>query len=126
MIFMGRKPNNDNDGIIYSTKYGKMCPGCGHPFAKCSCSSKNQNVVKGDGTVRVGLETKGRQGKGVTIISGVPVSSDELKVLAKKLKQKCGCGGTVKDSVIEIQGDHRDMLIEELKVSGYRVKRSGG
>ena len=122
---MTRKPYNDT-AIVYSTEYGKMCPGCGHPLVKCSCSSKKQNVVKGDGTVRVGLETKGRQGKGVTTISGVPVSSDELKDLAKKLKQKCGCGGTVKDGVVEIQGDHRDMLIEELKGLGYRVKRCGG
>lgn len=118
---------SDNDSVtVYSTEYGKLCPGCSHPLGKCSCSSQQQNIVKGDGTVRVGFETKGRNGKGVTIISGVPVSPGGLKDLAKNLKQRCGCGGTVKDGVIEIQGDRRDMIMEELKKVGFRVKRCGG
>ena len=99
---MTRKSDNDTV-TVYSTEYGKLCPDCSHPLGKCSCRSQQQNIVQGDGTVRVGFETKGRNGKGVTIISGVPVSSGGLKDLAKNLKQKCGCGGTVKDGVIEIQ-----------------------
>jgi translation initiation factor 1 len=71
-------------------------------------------------------ETKGRKGKGVTLIAGVPLGNDELKILAKTLKQKCGSGGSVKDGVIEIQGDHRDMLEQELASLGYKVKRAGG
>jgi translation initiation factor 1 len=79
-----------------------------------------------DGVVRVGRETKGRKGKGMSLISGVPLPPEELKTLAKELKQKCGTGGTVKDGVIEIQGDHRDTLIDLLKARGWTVKRSGG
>ena len=76
--------------------------------------------------VRVGRETKGRKGKGVTLISGVPLPPEELKILARELKQTCGTGGTLKDGVIEIQGDHRDSLIDLLKTRGWTVKRSGG
>jgi translation initiation factor 1 len=76
--------------------------------------------------VRVGRETKGRKGKGMTIITGVPLDEESLKNLAKQLKKKCGCGGAVKNGVIEIQGDQRDILIEELTNQGYTVKRSGG
>ena len=78
------------------------------------------------GVVRVGRETKGRKGKGVTLITGVPLAAAELDKLAKQLKQKCGAGGAVKNGVIEIQGDHRDMLVAELSKQGYTVKRSGG
>jgi translation initiation factor 1 len=76
--------------------------------------------------VRVGRETKGRAGKGVTVITGVPLATTALEVLATQLKKKCGSGGTVKDGVIEIQGDHRDALVAELVRLGYAAKRSGG
>ena len=80
----------------------------------------------GDGIVRIGRETKGRKGKGVTIISGVPLDPPGLLALGKELKKRCGSGGTVKDGIIEIQGDHRDMLLEELQKRGWKVKRCGG
>jgi translation initiation factor 1 len=76
--------------------------------------------------VRVGRETKGRKGKGVTVVTGVPLVADALDELASKLKRSCGSGGTVKDGVIEIQGDHRDLLVSELAKFGWAVKRSGG
>lgn len=76
--------------------------------------------------VRVGRETKGRRGKGVTVVTGVPLRGDALKELGKKLKQQCGSGGTVKDGVIEIQGDHRDKIVAALTDYGWDVKRSGG
>lgn len=76
--------------------------------------------------VRVGRETKGRKGKGVTLITGVPLIGKELNQLAKALKKKCGTGGTVRDGVIEIQGDHRDLLVTELQKHGWTVKKSGG
>jgi translation initiation factor 1 len=110
---------------VYSTAHGRMCPKCGWPVEKCACS-KESAVSKGDGIIRVGRETKGRKGKGVTLITGVPLGGDELKALAGELKRKCGTGGTVKDGVIEIQGDHRDQLVEILKQRGYTVKKSGG
>jgi len=81
---------------------------------------------KADGIVRVGRETKGRKGAGVTVITGIPTNPAGLKQIAKELKQKCGTGGTVKNGVIEIQGDQRDLLVEELSSRGYTVKRSGG
>jgi translation initiation factor 1 len=81
---------------------------------------------RGDGIVRVGRETKGRKGKGVTVISGVPLAGDALEELATRLKKRCGSGGTVDGGVIEIQGDHRDMLVTELGKLGYTVRRAGG
>ncbi|MFH2025642.1 MAG: stress response translation initiation inhibitor YciH, partial [bacterium] len=91
----------------------------------CNCK-QNQSVIYSDGIVRVSRETKGRKGKGVTLITGIPLNEIELKFLAKELKTKCGSGGTVKDGVIEIQGDHRDRLVEELQIRGWTVKRVGG
>jgi translation initiation factor 1 len=116
---------NKNAGMVYSTDRGKMCPTCGKPIAQCGCGAK-KSVPQGDGIVRIGRSTKGRKGKGVTMITGVPLESDALQELAKRLKQKCGSGGTIKEGVIEIQGDHRDLLVEELTSQGYTVKRSGG
>jgi len=110
---------------VYSSALGRICPGCGKPVADCACRAAGSSP-RGDGSVRVARETKGRKGKGVTLITGIPLAGDGLADLARQLKQRCGSGGTVKDGVIEIQGDHRDRLEEELQGRGYRVKRSGG
>ena len=112
--------------LVYSSESGRICPKCSRPVADCVCRKQKAFTLPSDGVVRVGRETKGRKGKGMTLITGVPLPAEELKKLAKELKQKCGTGGTVKDSVIEIQGDHRDVLIELLKAKGWTVKRSGG
>ena len=117
--------NKKNVGTVYSTEQGKMCPKCGYPVSNCSCK-QNEEIPDRSGTVILSRETKGRKGKGVTLISGLPLPQAELKVLAKKLKQKCGTGGTLKDRVIEIQGDHRKPLFEELSKQGFKVKISGG
>ena len=117
---------NTNSRLVYSSGSGRICSKCKKPIAGCACSKMAATPPSGDGVVRVGRETKGRKGKGMTLITGVPLPADELKKLAKELKQKCGTGGTVKDGVIEIQGDHRDALIEMLKARGWTVKRSGG
>ena len=119
------KKKNTNSGIVYSTEFGKMCPVCSRPILKCICRQKKNTPTK-DGIVRVGRETKGRKGKGVTLISGVPLDDVAIKDLGKELKKKCGTGGTVKDGIIEIQGDHRDLLVAELQKKGWTVKRSGG
>lgn len=108
-------------GTVYSTEHGRICPGCGKPVAQCICRQQEQ-IPKGDGIVRVARETKGRKGKGVTLITGLPLDHDGLAALARQLKQRCGSGGTVKDGVIEIQGDHRDAVMGELKNLGYTVK----
>jgi len=114
-----------NSATVYSTEHGRMCPGCGKPVAGCSCGRKNKAFC-GDGIVRVGRETKGRKGKGVTVITGVPLDSNGLLELARQFKQKCGTGGTVKDGVIEIQGDQRETLVDMLTKQGYTVKITGG
>jgi translation initiation factor 1 len=110
---------------VYASGVGAICAGCGQPALRCACRAAAA-APRGDGTVRVGRETKGRKGKGVTVISGVPGGEEQLAALARELKQRCGTGGTVKDGVIEIQGDHRDRLVEELQRRGFRVKKSGG
>jgi translation initiation factor 1 len=102
-----------------------MCPVCRKALALCICKSV-QAPLKTDGIVRVSRETKGRGGKGVTLVKGVPLSGDALTALGKQLKTACGSGGTVKDGVIEVQGDHRERVIELLNGHGYTVKRAGG
>ena len=86
----------------------------------------NPRAPRGDGIVRVRRETQGRGGKTVTTVSGVGLAEDALRALAGELKRRCGSGGSVKDYVIEIQGDHRDAVIAELESRGYTVKRAGG
>ncbi len=110
---------------VYSTEYGKVCPSCSQPLVACKCSKKKY-IAKGDGIVLIGREIKGRKGKGVTTISGLSLDSSALQTLGKELKKKCGSGGTVKDGIIEIQGDHRKLLLEELQKRGWPVKCCGG
>lgn len=107
--------------IVYSTEHGRVCPACSQPIAECVCSKK-KSVTVGDGIVRIGRETKGRKGKGVTIISGLSLDPPGLLALGKELKKRCGSGGTVKEGILEIQGDHRDLLFEDLQKRGWRVK----
>lgn len=114
-----------NSGLVYSTETGRICPGCGKQAKKCTCK-KEPNTTSGDGVVRISRQTKGRKGAGVSLITGLPLTEPELKALGKKLKQKCGTGGTVKDGVIEIQGDQRQKLLELLVQEGYRPKLAGG
>jgi translation initiation factor 1 len=113
------------DRLVYSSAQGRMCPRCGQPVARCTCT-KNPRAPRGDGIVRVRREVKGRGGKTVTAIDGVGLAEDALRELAGELKRRCGTGGSVKDGVIEIQGDHRDVLVAELEARGYSVKRAGG
>ena len=103
--------------LVYSTESGRV--------------KKNGPVIKtviqkSDGFVRLRREVKGRGGGTVIVISGIPRNTAEIKELAGVLKKKCGCGGTVKDGVIEIQGDHRDALSVELQARGFKVKLAGG
>ena len=111
-------------GLVYSTDTGRTCPGCGHPVNLCCCKGKSRQP--GDGVVRVIRQTKGRKGSGVCLITGVPLGEAELKKLAKQLKKKCGAGGAVKNGVIEIQGDQREILVDILIELGFRAKLAGG
>jgi translation initiation factor 1 len=104
-----------DDRIVYSSGKGRGQRPAPSPRAP-----------RGDGIVRVRRETQGRGGKTVTSVSGVGVAQDELRELAGELKRLCGSGGTVKDYVIEIQGDHREKIVAALEARGYSVKLAGG
>lgn len=111
-------------GLVYSTETGRTCPECRMPIAGCLCAVSS--IPEGDGIARVRRETKGRGGKTVTTVSGLRLAPDDLKSLAKQLKARCGCGGSVQDGVIEIQGDKADFICSWLIGQGYQSKRAGG
>jgi translation initiation factor 1 len=112
-------------GLVYSTDSGRMCPTCRHPVAACQCVTAKPRAP-GDGVVRVSRETKGRAGKGVTLVKGLALDDAALVALGKQLKTACGSGGTVKDGVIEVQGDHCERVMALLQAQGHKVKRAGG
>ena len=112
-------------GLVYSTDAGRMCPACRRPIAQCICKQAKP-AAPSDGVVRVSRETKGRGGKAVTVVKGVPLDEAALVKLGQQLKAACGSGGTVKDGVIEVQGDHCERVIGMLKEQGHTVKRAGG
>jgi translation initiation factor 1 len=112
-------------GLVYSTEGGRMCPACRRPLAACIC--KKSAAPAGDGVVRVARESKGRGGKTVTLVRGLALDPQALAALGKRLRSACGSGGTVKDGVIEIQGDHAERVIALLQAEGIGpVKRAGG
>jgi translation initiation factor 1 len=115
-------------GLVYSTESGRTCPNCRQAMADCRCRAlaAAAKVASGDGVVRVSREIKGRAGKGVTLVRGVPLMEAELVALGKQLKAACGSGGTVKDGVIEVQGDHVERVMQLLQAQGHKVKRAGG
>ncbi|SDK13430.1 stress response translation initiation inhibitor YciH [Microbulbifer yueqingensis] len=104
-----------NSRLVYSTDRGRIKE-----------ESQPQERHEGDGIVRIQRETKGRKGKGVTCVRGVPGTDTELKLLLAELKKRCGCGGALKDGVIEIQGDKRAEIKALLEARDYRVKLAGG
>lgn len=116
--------HSSNGGLVYSTDGGRMCPDCRRPIAECSCKAAARPA--GDGVARVSRQSKGRGGKTVTIVKGLALDPVALAVLGKQLRTACGSGGTVKDGVIEVQGDHCDRIMEELKKLGHQAKRAGG
>jgi translation initiation factor 1 len=112
-------------GLVYSTDSGRMCPGCRQPASACLCKQA-QTQPKTDGVARVSRSTKGRGGKTVTLVTGLALDELTLVQLGKQLKAACGSGGTVKDGVIEVQGDHCDQVLQALAKQGYSAKRAGG
>ena len=117
--------------LIYSTEIGRICSDCSQPVAQCLCAANKKalaaaGAASADGIVRVQRETKGRGGKSVTLVRGLGLDAVALTALAKQLKAACGSGGTVKDGVIEVQGDHVVTLIAALQKRGFVVKRVGG
>ena len=116
----------DGGGIVYSTDVGQRCPNCLRPVRECVCRRGTPGKATGGGGVRVSRETQGRKGKGVTVITGLGLAPSELEALATELKKLCGSGGAAENGRIEIQGDHRDRLVEELTRRGWKAKRAGG
>lgn len=106
---------DNNSRLVYSTDSGRIKP-----------DEAKAERPKGDGVVRIQRQTSGRKGKGVCIITGLDLGDDDLHKLAAELKKKCGCGGAIKDGVIEIQGDKRDELKVLLELKGFKVKLAGG
>ena len=124
---------NDSDKV-YSTGSEESCPECWMPPADCICTPAQVGVSPGagvtgqerGGAVRVRREVKGRRGKTVTVIFDLKLDAQKKQDLASELKQRCGCGGSVKDGLILIQGDRVQQVLEILKSKGFVVKRSGG
>lgn len=110
---------------VYSTDRGRLCPQCLRNVTECVCG-KDRPAATGDGVARISRETKGRGGKAVTVITGLEVAPDELRSIAKKLKQRCGVGGSTKADNIEIQGDQRATCKAALEALGYTCKLAGG
>lgn len=113
-------------GLVYSTDGGRMCPACRQPVAACTCGAKAQSANAGDGIVRVSRETQRRGGKTVTLVRGLALDATALAALGKRLRTACGAGGTVKDGIIEVQGDHAARIVTLLTEDGWVVKRAGG
>lgn len=116
---------SSNTRLVYSTSGNNNCPGCNKPLHKCSCKVPTSNTSDQTG-VRIRRETKGRAGKQVTVVEGLTAAAGEHKKLLKKIKSRCGTGGTQKGDLLEIQGDHRETIKELLEQLGYQTKLSGG
>ena len=119
--------------LVYSSESGRICPECSKPVSSCACKKKKNNDTKkparsypADGFIRIMRETKGHKGKTVTVIGNTPFKDRELKEFAKRLKSRCGTGGSVKDNEILIQGDHRQVVLDEITRQGYKAKLAGG
>lgn len=120
--------SDNSSRLVYSTDSGRMCPECRQPLTGCLCKQQARALAlaKGDGVVRVSRETKGRGGKAVTLVRGLALDDAALAALGKQIRTACGSGGTVKDGVIEVQGDHCDRVLALLAAAGHKSKRAGG
>ena len=112
--------------LVYSTDGGRMCPSCRQPQTQCRCAQAARAATVGDGRVRVSRETQRRGGKTVTVVRGLPLDAEALATLGKRLRTSCGTGGTAKDGVLELQGDHVERVLAALLAEGFAAKRGGG
>ena len=118
--------DRDNSRLVYSTDGGRTCPQCRQALAACRCAAAQAQQLRGDGRVRVGRESGGRGGKTVTAVRGLALTDAQIAELGKRLRSACGTGGTAKDGVIEIQGDHVERVLALLLKEGHAAKRTGG
>lgn len=116
---------SSGSGLVYSTESGRMCPTCRHALADCACKTQAKAALVGNGQVRVWRDGKGRGGKSVTVVKGLALDAAALAALGKQLRTACGSGGTVKDGVIEVQGDHVEAVIAALAKRGIAAKKAG-
>jgi translation initiation factor 1 len=112
--------------LVYSTDGGRSCPNCRRPLGACACAAQARAAPVGDGRVRVSRETQRRGGKTVTVVRGLPLAAEGLATLGKQLRSGCGTGGTAKDGVLELQGDHVERVLAALLAQGFAAKRGGG
>jgi translation initiation factor 1 len=120
-----------NERVVWVTGAGQVryCKTCGKPEGECRCSEQRRMgnaALPKDGFVRLSLDRKQRRGKAVTLVANVPGDLDQLTSLAQQLRKLCGAGGSLKEGVIELQGDHRDKVEARLQALGYKIKRVGG
>jgi translation initiation factor 1 len=121
-----KKDKSGKSNLVFSTDE-RICPGCLRPQAACVCKSQHATLTdQGDGIVRLHRETKGRKGKGVTLVKGLILAEDDLSQLAKKLKNAFGVGGSIKAGVIELQTANRDRVKALLEEMGHTVNLAGG
>lgn len=112
-------------GLVYSTDHGRTCPGCRQPALACTCQGARPRPA-GDGIARVSREKQGRGGKTVTVVRGLALDDDALAATGRQLRAACGAGGTAKDGVLEVQGDHVERVMAWLSQAGHRARRAGG
>jgi translation initiation factor 1 len=120
------RSKSEPGGLVYSTDSGRMCPVCRQPLATCLCAKRAKLPPAGDGVARVTREKQGRGGKTVTVVRGLPLDAETLAALGKRLRTACGAGGTTKDGVLEVQGDHAERVVALLQAEGHAAKRAGG
>ena len=116
--------DRDKGRLVYSTGLGSICPGCGWPEKDCKCSSQRapSEAIPNRIVAKLRMEKKGRGGKTVTVVDGLPRNAALLKALSQELKRVCGTGGAVADGAVELQGDLRERVREVLLTKGYIVK----
>ena len=115
-------PDRDKGRIVYSTDVGRVCPGCGWPSRDCQCSQNLDQSVPARIVAKLRMEKKGRGGKTVTVVDGLPRNAAFLKDLCQELKRACGTGGTAAEGAVELQGDLRERVREVLVKKGFVVK----
>jgi translation initiation factor 1 len=122
------RKSTPSGGLVYSTDSGRTCPTCRQAQADCRCKALAAAalVAQGDGIARVTREKQGRGGKTVTVVRGLPLQAEALAALGKRLRNACGAGGTAKDGVLEVQGDHAERVVALLLAEGHKAKRAGG
>ena len=109
--------------FVFSTEHGKLCPKCEQPHPDCICiENRKKQVNVSNGPIQISRQSKGRNGKYVTVISGLPINQEELKETASNLKKTCNAGGSIKNNNIEIQGDQRKVVASKLREKGWQFK----